>query len=112
MASLCVIDVKFLQNQNKKIFAKRVLVSGILSSTKLYSKEIVFPYPINDFDRANVDNGTIEFGSKDIQNVEYDLIKTIAQFDAILLTDNVHEKFIESFIKNRNVKIFNIEALE
>lgn len=109
MASLCVIDVKFLQNQDRKIFAKKIVVSGILYNAKLYSKEIVFPHPINDFERPNFDEN-IEFGSGDIQLAEQDFIRTIGQFNAIMVADNVQEKFIKRLIKNKNVKIVNVEG--
>jgi hypothetical protein len=110
----CLIDVQFIKNEDDKIFAKKILICGILSNLKLYTKEILFPYPQNDEivkNDGSFDANNCVLGNLEIQRSESEIIKGLHMFNIVLVNDSVQKKFISLYIRNKNTKIVNLDSI-
>lgn len=106
----CLVDVLFLQTEEeeKTIFAKKVVISGITSNFKTLTKEINFIYP-NQSIFIETDNlKSITFGNLELNKKEQELIKILNQFNTILVASDTKQKFISNYTKKRIVN-FNAE---
>jgi hypothetical protein len=106
----CMIDVKFLKNDDSKIFAKKIVFSGILPNLKPFTKEITIPYPNNEI-YENDDNDTSNgFGNLEIQRAEQEITKSLSLFDIILVKNELQKKYFLNCFRN-SYKIVNLHKL-
>lgn len=95
----CLVDVQFLQNEDKLIFAKRVVVVGITKSFDAVCEDIVFPYPTTkEFITEDEENSLKTFGHLELSRKEKLLIKALNKFKAIIVPNQTKHDFIASFI--------------
>lgn len=102
----CVLDIVFLQNEEKSIFVKKIVISGITSSLKTYTKEIVFSYPENKLFEGE-DSDFTTFGNLELKKKEQDLIKTLNTFNTILVNSEKKKQFLVNYT---NKRIINFKA--
>lgn len=104
----CLVDVLFLQSEEeeeKSLFAKKVIISGITSNFKTLTKEINFIYPDQNIFIETDKLKSIKFGNLELNKKEKELIQTLNQFNTILVASETKRKFILNYIKKRVVNI-------
>jgi hypothetical protein len=92
----CVVDVQFLQNDSGSIFAKKILITGITKTFKVYNKEITFSYP--DKKQYNdCEDSFSSFGNLELTKKAAELKKTLCQFNTIVVSSKTKRDFIENY---------------
>ena len=92
----CIVDVKFLQNEDKLIFGKRILIAGITKTFEIVNKDIVFPYPSEK--EFNEEEDFKALGHLELLKKQSELTKTLSQFTIILVPSKLKCDFIASFV--------------
>lgn len=104
----CVVDVQFLQSEDNFIFAKKIIVSGITNSFKLYNKEITFQYPNQ---KQISEPGDFEaFGNIELTKREIELMNALKNFETVVVSSKSKQNFIKHYTKS-NQEIVNIKQL-
>lgn len=93
----CVVDVQFLHSEDNFIFAKKVLVTGITNSFKLYNKEITFKYPNQQ--QINEPEDFEAFGNIELQKRELELVNALKTFETVIVSSKTKQNFIKRYTK-------------
>lgn len=93
----CVVDVQFLHSEDNFIFAKKVLVTGITNSFKLYNKEITFKYPNQQ--QINDPEDFEAFGNVELEKREFELMNALKTFETVIVSSKTKQNFIKRYVK-------------
>lgn len=95
------MDVQFLQNENIDIFAKKILITAITKSFKIFNKEIIFTYPDKKvYNECEDDFKT--FGNIELSKKEAELSKVLGHFGTIIVSSKTKRDFIENYLNSKS----------